>query len=210
MDSQNDNRVERVQDFMLAEYETLRSIRSDIISLGQSNVNFFFAIVSGAIVGLGLLSQSPVIAGIIPIITGIILSSCFLLGVIVFARTVERDIGITIYTRGLNRIRRHFVQLSPDIEDYLILPVNDDIPPFASVGFLRKGSYVLNLSGIVSLINSVIASTGILVLVKSVFASSVELLVIIGVVTLLMVYLYSTLLCEMVSSFARITHQMYY
>jgi hypothetical protein len=188
MNTQNQPIKADVRDFMLTEYETLRSIRSDVTSLGHSNVNFFLATISGAIVGLALFSQSSGLSEILPVITGVILASLFLLGIIIFARTVERDIGITIYARGMNRIRLYFTQLSPNIKEYLILPISDDIPSFKSVGLLPKSSFLLNLSGTIAVINSLIASTGILLLIKAVITSSIEQIVLVNTIAFVMFY----------------------
>ncbi len=45
---------DRIVDFMLAEYETLRDFRQTSVTLGENRLNFYLACVSGAAVGLGL------------------------------------------------------------------------------------------------------------------------------------------------------------
>jgi len=91
-------------DFLLAEYETLRSVKSELVSHGENRVNFFLAVVSGAMVGLALLSQSPALGEVPPVVIGTVLIGILLLGLMTFARTVDRAIGIKLYARGMNRI----------------------------------------------------------------------------------------------------------
>jgi hypothetical protein len=179
----------QVKDFMLAEYEMLRSVRADLISLGESRVNFFLATVTGTVAGLGLMSQSKELQVFLPFVAGVLLVGLFILGQIIFLRTIERDIGISIYARGMNLVRRYFVTLNPSVKDFVILPINDDTPSFKSVGFLPKGSYLINLSGVVTVVNSIIATVAIVVLTKAITTQSVEVVVALGVVVFSVVYL---------------------
>src|SRR5687768_3373915 len=146
---------EQVIKFLLAEYELIRSLRSDLIHVGESRVNFFLATLSGAFVGLALLSKSSVLGDTLTVINGSILAGLFFIGVITFLLSVERDIRVNFYARGLNRIRQYFAHEMPSIKDYLILPIHDDIPSFNTIEFSTKSTYLLNLSGIIRIINSV-------------------------------------------------------
>lgn len=152
----------RSLDFMLAEYETLRSVRSGLMSLGESRANIFLLTVSGGLAGLAILYGSSGWEEIAAPIIGVVLAGLFLLGLITFARSIERNIGIKVYARGMNRIRQYFVQLYPNLSDYLILPVSDDRPAFKSMGWLPKGGRFLGLSSMVAVINSIVASVAVL------------------------------------------------
>lgn len=176
-------------DFMLAEFETLRSLRSELVSLGESRVNVFLAIVSGGLVGLAFLNRVSGLGIIIPLITGLVLVGMFLMGLITFARTIERTIGLKIYTRGMNRVRRFFVQLDPDLTDYLLLPISDDRPSFKTTGWLPGGGSFISLGSIVAVINSIIASVAVS-LVTAVYAElQFELVVASTIITSLIIYL---------------------
>lgn len=146
--------------FMLAEFETLRCLRSDMKSMGESRVNIFLLAVSGGLVGgLALLNESSGFENVLPSITGlVVLVGLFLLGFITFRRTIETDINMKIYARGLNRIRRYFVQLDPDLREYLILPISDDQPRFGTLGWLPSGGQFFSLESMVAVINSIIAT----------------------------------------------------
>lgn len=121
---------DKAHDFMLAEYQTMRDLRAGLISLGENRVNYFLVFVSGAIalVGLGLVERFS--EATLNLVVTALLAGLFLLGLLTFARMVERSIRITSYSRGMNRIRRYFVEQHPHIDKYLILPTDDAQPPF--------------------------------------------------------------------------------
>jgi len=148
-------------DFMLAEFETLRCLRSDMNSVGESRVNILLVAVSGGLVGLALLNESSGLKEVFPLITGVVLVGLFLLGLITFGRTIERDINMKLYARGLNRIRRYFVQLDPDLRKYLLLPISDDQPRFGTMGWLPSGGQVFSLESMVAVINSTIVTVAV-------------------------------------------------
>lgn len=149
-------------EFMLAEYEMIKELRRDVISLGESRVNIFLAGLSGSAIGLTLINQIPGNNIIIFVIDTIILLGLILWGQFVLFRTVEVNISGTIYTRGLNRIRHYFVKKSPELINYLILSVHDDFPSLRFLN-LKVGG---NLSSVVALINSVLISISAVLLLS--------------------------------------------
>jgi len=155
---------EEIADFMLVEYATLRVFRQDLLTLGENRLNFFLAAVSGAIVGLALLNQIPGHEEMVSSVSGIIIMSLLFIGLITFARMIERSIGVVIYTRGINCIRRWFAEQSPSIKEYLVLPMSDEEPTFRATGFLSKGTSSLGLPEVVAVVNSSIAGIGAAIL----------------------------------------------
>ena len=154
-------------DFLLAEYAMLRDLRQDTISHGESRLNFFLATVSGALVGIPLINQVSVDKDIILFVNSTIIIGLFILGLITFGRLVQRSVRVIIYTRGLNRIRRYFVDQGLAIQKYLILSINDDHPAFEQTGDLPKAATLLDVTAPVAAINSVIASVGLVLLLKA-------------------------------------------
>src|SRR5689334_18316758 len=91
-------------EFILAEYAGLQSLRQGLVTLGENRLNFFLATVSGALVGAGLLIDKLSTYGdLVFYVVGFILAGLLLLGVATFVRMVERSIGVVIYSRGMNR-----------------------------------------------------------------------------------------------------------
>ena len=149
-------------DFLLAEYEMLQRLRQGVVSADEGRLNFFIAIASGAIFSFTFLDQIAEYT-VAVIIAGAIVVNLFLLGVLTFARSVERSIRIIVYTRGMNRIRRYFVENHLAIERFLILPTNDDYPRFGTVGNLSNLVW-LEPAAIIAIINSVVATIGVAML----------------------------------------------
>jgi hypothetical protein len=141
-----------VKDFMLAEYRALDNARASSLQRGQAYISLFLTIVSGTAALLALMSQLASNTESFFFISLSILFLLFLLGLISFARVLQRDLGIIRISRGLNRIRRYFVEIEPDIQPYLTYPPCDDKPEYTHTGISRIG-----LRSIVALINS---STG--------------------------------------------------
>jgi len=174
--------------FMLAEFETLRCLRSDIGSVGESRVNIFLVTVSGGLVGLALLNKSSSFVEAFPLIAGVVFGGLLCLGLITFGRTIERDINIKSYARGLNRIRRYFVQQDPDLSEYLLLPIVDDRPQFKTLGWLRSGGQILSLESMVAVINSTLVTVGVSAFVIGILKLEIVLAAIIAFPSFLVVY----------------------
>jgi len=167
---------------MKSEYETLLNFRQSLITLGENRLNFFLATVSGAAVGLGLINQVSANKEIIYFVDGIVLVGLFLLGIVTFVRTVERSIGIVVYTRGMNRIRRFFVDQNPSIKKYLVLPVYDDKPSFISRAFIRGGFSSIGLPEMAAIVNSIIAGSAISLLLSMILSVATTWVIVTGVI----------------------------
>jgi len=152
-----------VKSFMLAEYAMLRELRQHIVSVGEHRVNVFLATVSGSAVALALINQLSSLGRTRHVIIATILAGLLLLGLITFDRLVKRSVVMTVYTRGLNRVRRYFVDSYPEISQYIILPVHDDTPSFKAERFLQPDT---GLAALVAVLNSTIAVADCVVLVK--------------------------------------------
>jgi hypothetical protein len=152
---------------MIAEYEALRGARTLSETVSSNSSNLFLAAVSGAMIALGLIGQVDALKDQFFLASLVFLFGLLLVGFCTFARTLEGQIACRIYVRGMNRIRRYFVELAPNITNYLILPVSDDVPAFCSAGFSpsRWVAQFINPPAVVATINSIIGSvliTGIL------------------------------------------------
>ena len=143
---------------MIAEYEALREARTTTYTGSTNSSNLFLAAVSGGTIALALISQ--VLKGDTCVLASlVILVGLLLLGVCTFVRTLEGQIVCRVYVRGMNRIRHYFVELTPNVADYIILPVNDDVPKFYTAGLNpSKWAVLINLPGMIAIINSIIGS----------------------------------------------------
>lgn len=171
---------DKLVDFMIAEYENLRERRDSLDKLGESRVNFFLATISGALVGLTLLVQVPYINDIVHFIVALIIIGILWIGFTMFARMVSRSINLILLDRGMNRIRRYFVDKNPEIKDYISLPIYDDMPRLSPF-IVSRGRY--NLRGFpptIAIINGMIACIGVVLLFRSVIGIDTMLSILIG------------------------------
>jgi hypothetical protein len=120
----------RIDDFMVAEFNMIESVRENLLTEGESRGNFFLAIVSGSLIAIGLLTQSGLSSDFSTAAAFIILTILVVIGFSTFNQSVRRNYRLIFYTHGLNRIRHYFVELKPSIQKYLILSITDDNPPY--------------------------------------------------------------------------------
>jgi hypothetical protein len=183
------NADEKELDAILAEYTTWRELLLNQESLGENRVNVFMAIVSGSFVGLALINQLTTYAEIIYFIDGAILLALLLIGIITFARMIERSITKNEYRINMNRIRRYLIERYPNTKEPIGAAIHD--PSFAVKVFDRqKGRLGLTgLAPIVGVINSVIATVGIVALTRMILAVPTIWSLAAGMLTFLLVTL---------------------
>jgi hypothetical protein len=168
--------------FMLAEYEALRVARNTIITVSENRSNFFLAAITAATLALTFIGQaSSTRDSLMPagIAVGV---GLFLLGTLTFIRALEAHIANYIYVRGMNRIRRYFVEKSPAIRDYIMLPTSDNVPRFKSVGFApHKSGFWVEQTALIAAINSLVLSVLVSLLARCGFACSTKVGVGVGI-----------------------------
>ena len=158
--------------FLLKEYETLRTFRQDLIALGDRRFNFFVSIISGAAIFLTWLSGQQKVNNIA---IGIIIFGVLFLGLTTFARTVQRNSSIILYSRGMNRIRMYFVRHHPDMAEYLILESHDGKPSFKSLSFSEQLPIML------AIMNGTVAGVALAIIVSFTLKWDITLIAIAGV-----------------------------
>ncbi len=146
-ESVNESAVE----FMLTEYQALNEARGRVLERGQTYVNLFLTITSGFAAFIAILSQIVTKKESFFLISSPFLLVLLLLGLVSYIRIIDRNISITRIDRGINRIRRFFVDIEPRIQRFLLYPPHDDTPKYASPGLGRIG-----LHTIIGVINSAV------------------------------------------------------
>ena len=147
---------EHTASFMLAEYELLKEFRGSMLSQMESRTNFLFTSVSAIATVLAIISQITGFNQSFLIIASILTFLLFLLGVITFLRLVEGHVSFTLYTRGINRIRRYFVDADSRIRNYVLLPITDNTPKFGVLGFSSAKISKVGNVGMAIFINTII------------------------------------------------------
>lgn len=149
------------EDFLVAEYETLKEFRKSQVDQAQNRFNLFLVLVSSAVGIIALVTDAQDTRATSAFFISVALTSLALLylGIVTFRRIIQNHIHTTTYTRGLNRIRRYFVERYPEIEQYLTFPTREDYPRFKAMGSLTIAA--TGLTGMVIFLNAVLAGVGL-------------------------------------------------
>lgn len=177
------NKLSYTLQIMIAEYESLQRARESVLRINDNRVNFFFTAIT--VTGVFLTFVFDTIGSRVANITSIaLLTLLFLLGIVTFVRITEGHIANLIYVRGMNRIRRYFSEFSPEITNYFILPITDNVPRFYSVSFntSRFASW-LTIAGLIGIVNSAVLSANVLVLITIATKMSLMLIGIVSIST---------------------------
>lgn len=148
------------EEFLMAEYTTLKEFRASQLEQSQNRFNFFLALVSGAVAIIALVSDqsSSLSVSALLITIGTTALALLYLGVVTFRRIIQTHIRIVEYTRGMNRIRRYFVEHYPETAVYLTFSTDDTRPKLGTLGSLTIGA--TGLTSMVIFINTVLATVG--------------------------------------------------
>jgi len=110
-----------------AEEYTLQAARSAAITESSTRANMLLMSISGVLIALGFVGQASQLGATFHILAGVLFACLVLLGLATFIRVLESGIEESICVRGLNRIRRLYVGVTPAIAPYLVLGPSDDI-----------------------------------------------------------------------------------
>ena len=168
---------DEAKEFMLAEYQTLRELHAAKYAGGDSTVNFYLGTISAALVGLTLLNQFWPHTEFTYLVTVMVYLGVLLFGFVTFARTVERSFTTAYYKRGMNLVRKYFVERHPELAPYLILPISDVPRPLPSgaqwlYNWKNRQLGATGLPVLVLVINSMVATVGIVAVIRSAFSAA--------------------------------------
>src|SRR6195256_2764739 len=144
--------------FMTTEHFTLQTARGAANAEISSRLQLFVTSLSGTIVTLALAAQLSGLGPVFHTFALILLPTLYLLGVMTLLRILQASNEWRIYGQGMARIRHYFVELSPQISPYLVMPSTDD--PWANLGavgirtawwqgLLTAGALIVGLDSIV-------------------------------------------------------------
>lgn len=146
MDSDKQRLIEEeLASYMIAEFGVLQSARDSLNTVTNTRVNVFLASVSATVLTLSFVVNAYDFDTneFFLIATGLLLSVLFL-GRTILIGTLEAQGSMINYIRGMNRIRRYFVERAirdrRDIARFFILPTVDNLPSFDSVDAFKTNS----------------------------------------------------------------------
>ena len=168
---------------MTTEHYNLQSGRSMTISEANGRSSLYLSTVSTALVALAFVAQVAHMGTEFYVFALILLPSLFFVGLVTFERAVQVAIEDIIYARGINRIRHLYTEIAPQIAEYFVLPYYDDeMSVYGSEGAkLSWWQFFLTISGMIAVINSVLAGTFVGLMVYRFIALSLVFSTLVGV-----------------------------
>jgi hypothetical protein len=112
---------------LATEHWSLLATRSLTYSESFSRVNMVLAVLSGAVVSLALLAQIDHFHEAFIIAAVLILSVVFFVGLVTIARLSALNCEDLRWVMGMNRLRRAYLEMHPELEPYFVTGSHDDL-----------------------------------------------------------------------------------
>jgi hypothetical protein len=167
----------RIQ-MLATEHWSLLATRSLSWSEAFSRSSMFLSALTGTVVALALVAQALPGEGIL-VFALLLLPVVLFLGVATFARLVAINNEDIQWVIGMNRIRHAYVELAPELEQYFVSGIYDDVPGVMKTFAATAGPgqfihHFVTTPGMVAVIDGVIA--GVLAGVVSGFVGASQLI----------------------------------
>jgi hypothetical protein len=180
--SQQEQNQPLIVQMMTTEHYNLQSGRALAVSDANGRAALFLGTVSSTLIALAFIGNVSHIGTQLGtafyVFALVLFPALFFLGLVTFDSVLQSAIQDVIYSRGINRIRHLYVELSPQMQDYFILPTHDD-----TTGVFRRALWwqgFLTLAGIVAVMNSIVAGVFLGLVISRLFALSLPLCVLAG------------------------------
>lgn len=190
MDAQSENEhIQRVLQIMTTEHYNLQSVRSGTISEANGRASIFLVSVSSSIVALGFFAQVSSGGQAFVIFASVLFSAMLFIGLVTYARLCQIAGEDATCLVGINRIRDYYLELAPEMKEYLVLSSHDDARGMRLVSSSLWLQLFLSTPGMIAVINSFIAGTLAGLLVEALLGLSLAVSVIAGFAVLVLAFL---------------------
>jgi hypothetical protein len=113
---------------LATEHWSLLATRSLTYTESLGRVNMFLTILSGAVIALALVAQADRFGTAFISIAIFMLTVVFVVGVFTVARLMSLNRDDFRWVLGMNRLRKAYLDLHPDLEPYFTTSPYDDLP----------------------------------------------------------------------------------
>jgi hypothetical protein len=147
---------------LATEHWGLLATRSLAWNESFTRAGMFLSTLSGAIVALALVAQATSFGGGFVVFALVILPVVLFIGLTTFIRMGSSNYYDALCVAGMNRIRRAYMQITPEVEPFLVMGTYDDEEGIGlTMGTPPNTNFVLDIivstPFVVSAINSVLA-----------------------------------------------------
>jgi hypothetical protein len=191
LDQVEDTRLQQALQILTTEQFHLQSVRSATISESLGRLSTFLTTISGVLIALGFVGQAASFGSTFKVFALILLPALLVLGIVSCARVAQTSMEDAHSIIGINRIHHFYVEVMPEIADYLVGSIHDDLEGgMQGLGLNRsRWQPFLSIVALMSLVNSLIA--GVLCALAVSWATTIPLVssVVIGIVIGLMTFI---------------------
>jgi hypothetical protein len=144
------------------EHFTLQGARSAAISDANGRTSFFLSTLSAGVVALAFIAQVAQVGAAFIVLALILLPSLLVIGLSSFERLLQLGIENIRTVVAINRLRRYYLEVAPELRPHFTLSDNDDAHGvLTSLGSIQGGIrpwdiYVTN-AGLVAIIDGIIS-----------------------------------------------------
>jgi hypothetical protein len=161
IDQVPEERVRQAVLILTTEHFTVQSGRASTIADSNGRVSMFLTSTTGGMIAISFIGQSTHFGPAFSFFTLLVLPTLLLLGLATFARVAQSAVEDALYSTEINRIRHFYVEVVPEISDYFVLSVHDDMEGRMTGMPASRFQPLLSTPAIVATINSLLA--GVLV-----------------------------------------------
>jgi hypothetical protein len=186
----DDQTIDRMAQFLATEHSSLQAARSAVIAESNGRTTSFLTTISAGFVALALVSQIARFGEVFLLFSLVLISILGFIGISAYVRVVQLDFADAAYASAINRIHHFYLQTTPEIAPYLSFPAFDDAQSIlrARVIYTSYAWTVLSYpSGLILVINSLLAGALCGLLVTTFFGALVLVAVGAGVIAFLLV-----------------------
>jgi hypothetical protein len=144
------------------EHFTLQGARSAAISDANGRTSFFLSSLSAGVVALAFVAQVAQVGSAFIVLALILLPSLLVIGLASFERLLQLGIENIRTVVAINRLRRYYLEVAPELRPHFTLSDNDDAQGvLTSLGSIRGGIrpwdiFVTN-AGLVAIIDGIVS-----------------------------------------------------
>ncbi len=189
----NDETTRRLSQFLTTEHSALQAARSALVVEGNGRTVSFLTTISAGMVALTLVFQISRLGGAFVIFALVLIPILEFVGLSTYVRMVQLDMADLVYTAAINRIRRFYLDSAREVAPYLSFPAFDDAQSISRARVIYTGyawTVLSYPSGLVLVINSLLAGALAGLLINALFRTWLWLAVATGLAVFLLASLY--------------------
>jgi hypothetical protein len=144
------------------EHVALQGARSATISDANGRTSFFLSTLSAGVVALAFIAQVAQVGTAFIVLALILLPSILIIGLSSFQRLLQLGIENIRIVAAINRLRRYYLEVAPELRAHFTLSDNDDahgvLTSLGSMqGALRPWDIYVTNAGLVAIIDGIVS-----------------------------------------------------